>query len=483
MKAIVFADRNGLELGELARAGCPALLPVAGKAVIEHTIEDLVSAGIHDLTVVLGPRAQEIGQRIGDGARWGARIGIATARPGESPSSVLRGLGEPGAGPVLCLRGDVLRSASVAAFLEQAAEAGWQGGLAARAARRNAWMMLVGGPEADLAALDAGQRGVDGIKGQTVSLPNMQVEPIADAEQYFRTCLKASAGLIRGLVVAGYEVKRGQRLGCFSRAPAPSERTRCVHVGDRSRVAETVQTGGTVVVGDDCYVDEHTRLVDCVVLPGTYVGSGLDVCNAVIGPGYLARIDLGVTIPINDPLWSAPMQPDLSGLSTGIGARLAGLCLLLLSLPLWPLALLLSLRPGGAPLRSEMLVGNRRTPAGLGQPFMALQFRTRVPVLRNLPLLLAVIQGHLRMFGARPAGNARDNVADLTWETIRARLPAGLLGPSLLHLPHNAPEEEIYLNEVVFTQSGGLLHRLSCLRDALLLACSLRAWQRTGAAA
>ncbi|WP_394494346.1 sugar phosphate nucleotidyltransferase [Shewanella sp. ENK2] len=53
MQAIVFANRTGNELAPLNQQYCPALLPVANKALVEYTLEDLASAGVTDVKLVI----------------------------------------------------------------------------------------------------------------------------------------------------------------------------------------------------------------------------------------------------------------------------------------------------------------------------------------------------------------------------------------------------------------------------------------------
>ncbi len=476
MKTIIFADRAGHELDPVCQHVCPALLQIAGKPVLEHTIEDLAGNGLTDVTLVVGPHAADIQKTIGGGDRWGIRVRYASSRSGEPAADILRRLETNPGEPFLCLRGDVVRSPMVAEFLASAESMDWRGTLAARAGSRNAWMVLAETESGNFQMLDPGQVTRDTV-GDTVNIRAGKVTALANCDEYFRSALKAASGMFNGLIVAGFPAHAKQRLGRFSRAPQPGSRVRHMLVGNYSRLAETVTTQGTVVIGDHCLVDENTHLADCVVLPGTYVGADLEVRHAIIGPGFMIRLDLGVVVPIDDPLWSARMHP-AGHKPVGLGARCAGLVLLALSLPLWPLALLAALlETPHAPWQRRVLAGNRRTPSGAAQPFASFVFATSIPLLRHLPRLLAVVTGHLRMFGARPGGEMDHGVANAEWERARMTLPAGVLGPLQLHLAPGAPEEEIYLNEVIFNEGHGPVHGLACFRDALAALISPRAWR------
>ena len=52
MKAVIIADRSHPELAPLTEKTCAGLLPVAGKPLIEHTLESLVEIGVQQAYVV-----------------------------------------------------------------------------------------------------------------------------------------------------------------------------------------------------------------------------------------------------------------------------------------------------------------------------------------------------------------------------------------------------------------------------------------------
>ena len=71
MKTFIFADRSDTGLEPLTRNTCAALLPVAGKAVIEYTIEDLARAGIKQAVIVVSAHADRVETQLGKGERGG----------------------------------------------------------------------------------------------------------------------------------------------------------------------------------------------------------------------------------------------------------------------------------------------------------------------------------------------------------------------------------------------------------------------------
>ena len=80
MKALIFPFQRGESLAPL-RSLCPDfLLPMAGKPIVEHLVEQLVTAGIRDVTLLCDDRSEEVAHHFGNGERWGCRLAISSVR-------------------------------------------------------------------------------------------------------------------------------------------------------------------------------------------------------------------------------------------------------------------------------------------------------------------------------------------------------------------------------------------------------------------
>jgi hypothetical protein len=164
--------------------------------------------------------------------------------------------------------------------------------------------------------------------------------------------------------------------------------------------------------------------------------------------------------------------------------RVLGLPLVLLSLPLWPLALAATvLASGEGPLlRREMLIGNRPgdAPAAqdAGSAFAAWRFATDIPILATLPRLLAVLSGDLRLVGVAPLTPAQAEARTEEWQLVRDQAPVGLLGPTQLTLPADAPLEERLMSDAFYAGQRSALRDLRWLWAGLVGLFGRRAWQR-----
>jgi dTDP-glucose pyrophosphorylase len=107
--AVVLAAGRGTRMGSLTAATPKPLLAVAGRALIEHVLSGLVTAGVRRAVVVTGYRGEQIEATLGDGARLGLDIAY---RRQEHPDGTARALllAEPlvGPAPFVLSWGDIL---------------------------------------------------------------------------------------------------------------------------------------------------------------------------------------------------------------------------------------------------------------------------------------------------------------------------------------------------------------------------------------
>ena len=74
MKAMILAAGRGERMRPLTDHTPKPLLPVAGKALIEHTINQLISAGFNDIIINHAHLGRQIEDHLGDGQQYGANI-------------------------------------------------------------------------------------------------------------------------------------------------------------------------------------------------------------------------------------------------------------------------------------------------------------------------------------------------------------------------------------------------------------------------
>jgi dTDP-glucose pyrophosphorylase len=74
LKAVILAAGKGTRMRELTNELPKPMLKVQGKPILEHILSGIVGAGIRDVFIVTGFRADVIESYFGDGSKWKARI-------------------------------------------------------------------------------------------------------------------------------------------------------------------------------------------------------------------------------------------------------------------------------------------------------------------------------------------------------------------------------------------------------------------------
>jgi dTDP-glucose pyrophosphorylase len=109
MKAVILAAGKGTRMKELTNEVPKPMLRVKGLPILEHILQGLLSAGIREVFIVTGFRAEAIENYFGDGSRWQARIAFGRQMvqdgTGKAPELAKEFVG---GSPFLLTYGDIL---------------------------------------------------------------------------------------------------------------------------------------------------------------------------------------------------------------------------------------------------------------------------------------------------------------------------------------------------------------------------------------
>lgn len=481
MKTFLFLDSPQQNLAPLTDDCCIAMLPIAGKPLIAYTIEEIARAGLKDVVIVASSGAREVADFLGKGERWGMNFEYFPCRLQEHPAAVVGRYGPQPNTPLLLLKGDVLL-AGLGDFLGRASAL--QGS------------MIVAGVNDQPAGLSVFRGDISALSrlpwpGATVTASSrpdhwLALEPdqycaLNNLADFHRASLRMAAGPFGDFKLAGWKQQSGLISGPGSSVNPSSIATQHCYVGKGCNINGKARLQGTVVVNDNCFIDRGATVENSVILPGTYIGSNLNVANALVRGNQIIRIDSGASYTVTDPFILASMNSGgLRGWMSAVGNRLLGLVMLVLSLPLWPIAAVRARRSSRPLVARKAYYSNRLLfdPATgwAPQEFCACQFSVEQPLLRSLPLLLAVVQGHLNVLGSRPREVGAVSSQQQPWEDVGYRTRCGLLGPAQLLLPAHAPAEEQLLSEIQFHHSRSLRGDLTYLLRGVAALFTSRAW-------
>ncbi|MGA2686134.1 MAG: nucleotidyltransferase family protein [Verrucomicrobiota bacterium] len=109
MKAVILAAGKGTRMRELTNELPKPMLRVQGKPILEHIVTGILAAGVRDIFMVTGWRADVIEKHFGDGNKWGARVAygrqVVQDGTGKAPEPAKEFVGDS---PFLLTYGDIL---------------------------------------------------------------------------------------------------------------------------------------------------------------------------------------------------------------------------------------------------------------------------------------------------------------------------------------------------------------------------------------
>ncbi|MBU0684706.1 MAG: bifunctional sugar-1-phosphate nucleotidylyltransferase/acetyltransferase [Thermoplasmatota archaeon] len=108
MKGYILAAGEGLRMRPLTSNIPKPLLPVAGRPFLEHNIESLKEAGIRDLILLVGWRAQRIREHFGDGKDFGVKIAYVEQKERLGTAHAIGMIKDKIDSSFFCLYGDVV---------------------------------------------------------------------------------------------------------------------------------------------------------------------------------------------------------------------------------------------------------------------------------------------------------------------------------------------------------------------------------------
>lgn len=492
LKAIVFADRDGRELLPLTARSSIALLPIAARPLIEFTLEALLLAKIQQVIVVIATDADRIEQYLQTGEQWGLQLDYVLSRGQEPPSQILKRLGKClNEEEYLLIRADMLRSLQIRDFLRQAYQISTRSSILATVEGFNAGVCLVRKqkklawkisdmlqwqtsvfqkPLTDSELLDTGHVHLLPMPGQIALLDSLK--------NYHQAHVEIVQHLFPALVLKARKMNETLLVGRQSKV---SLHNRGI-VGSFCRVHDKAILEGNVVLSDAVIVDRYANLRNTVVLPNTYIGEAVELNNALVWGNTLIRVDTGATVQVVDNFLLTDIKSQTFSCSLArLFNRALGVGLLILSLPLWPLALFLAVwQTPYAPLQKVRLRGNLTwiDATGVVRPldFTTAEWATQVALLRHLPKLFAVIKGHISVVGVSPQAPELLDTLIEPWERVRLEAPVGLIGPTQLQVPLSAPIEEKLLEDAYYAKTAHFGTYTFWLLRGLIACFSKRAW-------
>jgi len=115
---VVMAGGLGMRLRPLTDSTPKPMIPIAGKPMVQHTLEALRSEGFRTFVFALNYLGEQIEQYFGDGSSFGLDISYVKEREPLGTAGALSLLEETFSDPIVVLNGDVLLSANISSMVD-----------------------------------------------------------------------------------------------------------------------------------------------------------------------------------------------------------------------------------------------------------------------------------------------------------------------------------------------------------------------------
>ncbi|MDA8018972.1 MAG: NDP-sugar synthase [Thermoanaerobaculia bacterium] len=451
----IIADRCQHRLGRLWPDKPLALLPIAGRSILEYVMDELFESEIRQATLAISSEIDAIRNLLAGGARWGVELEETLTRGDCSRHRILADCG--GAESRLLIYADRLRAPCLKEFLREAD---------LLIARRCSGQIGFRPGSIEALGEDGLPLGLELFTGsggpaETVTLRRHSAIAVDTPEGIHAANVAATTGRIP-VTLHARELAPGVWAGRRVSLGRDIELNAPVFLGSGCDVGEGAVVGPGAILGSNCIVDEGVEVRNASVLGETYVGSPSALESLVARGGAahrLTRPRAGTASPV---LRRLDLNATLRGLAS-VAMRTTLALTVTVALPIFLLWLVSAFVAAPRdPFVRRRLWSNRTTRA----TFRAIEARASIP-LRRLPWIFAVIRGDLDLLGIRPAEPASSDSARPWVGEILASARSGWLGPAALCSPEGG-ELETDLAEAVWMADRSL-------RSDLALLCRL-AW-------
>jgi len=243
-----------------------ALVPIAGKPLIIHLIEQLAEAGIRHVRIAGSIQQYAVRKRLRDGCEWGVTVRYSDLHGDDLRMECLASSGE-----CLFLLGDELQYANFAVL-----------------ARRQRQQQLLADANAGAGLWQLHNGEQRGYSLRTTCGQCTYINELASAHDYHLANIRAAQGLLPMLNIPGSKIHRHAVADWNCRVASNAYIGKSVFIGKHSKVGKLARLEEDCVLSNGVIVSNGTRLRNVSVLPNCFVGRNASIRDAILGPtGYL----------------------------------------------------------------------------------------------------------------------------------------------------------------------------------------------------
>lgn len=368
-----------------------AMLPVAGKPVIQFWLEALKQSGIENVHIVVRRFSNSVKQLVGSGERWGLSISVSTLPVDLDCKDSYRHIIPYIDGLAVLAHLDTIPVNNFnieALFAENLIE---ETGLSCGSSNHS-----------DLIIVNKDNLKALAIDGETVckKLVNVDVAEISCPKSYWQANMSLLDKTIHDPLPRGYECDPGISLNNGVQIKPQIEFNPPVRVGKNSMIERDVIFGEYVDIGDNVIIDRGCKVNHAVIFEDSYIGSFSKLSHVIVDGSLICDVESGLWTWINDPAIIGSTKAENNSVS--ILSRLMAVFLLIVFLPLLLLHMLKSvLSRKKWVIKEQGFIPNGRGFDGkvIYEPITLRSINTDNALFRKVLWMLEVLKGNIHLVG------------------------------------------------------------------------------------
>lgn len=407
MDAIIFADRQGEELSPFNQFYRPAMLPLLGKPLLQHALEQLQCSGVTRVFIIVDDIAASVRSLFNNGERWSMTVRYVYRRAEQSYHSAIAACISQLEFPLVAMRGDIVFKHWLAPIESSA-------GLTNQS---SVCKLLLNADELDQLNTFCWDTIVTNLHAETDDF-----YPLTSLHEVHSVLSLSVTVQDKVAIDHGHAINTSTYLGANSHVPLKSINKGHLYVASQSQVSDSASLHGNCYLGDNVIVANHANVTNSIIFDNTCIGQGASIENALVCGNWLYRADMQLDCYIDDPLILSNIE---SHTATPWIERGIALMMFLTLLPCALLIAILQLAKRQPVFTVMNIETNLQKP--LDGQFLYQQKQGKIlnsqwHWLKRFPLLLLVIIGQLRLTGRDPLIATSHSV----WQQTINQLPKGL---------------------------------------------------------
>jgi len=439
MKAIIIATGT-LHTSDENAVPCE-LLPLVDKPLVQHIVENLVANGADELHFLLDQCPERFESLLGNGQRWGARFHFHLGHSSTTPYEKIGLIPANDDEPVLLVFANTLANLTPDQYQttdDLSNQLFYYRKNEEESVQWSGWAWTAG---SDLRAVGrcANRREVEhalhklpGAQYAALHSTPIHINNLADLIPAQRTILSGSNHIP---ALSGRQIEPGIWVGRNAYIAADAQLTPPLYIGANTRINSGAILSSNSVVSQDCVIDSETHVEDALIMPGTYVGTMLELRRSVVEKSRITHIDLATPVVVADDFILGDLQVGYwQSACSALIRRSAAAFLLLAGMPFLLATCAVRKWKFRKDIWKKRIISVPNRHSGREKTFALWSLDTEEPshsrrhlVHQFMPALWNVARGHMRFVGLPPRTDEELCALPHDWRQLYSDAHLGIL--------------------------------------------------------